>query len=50
MKGSKTAKEKTNAMRKLDAMKINYREYTYVDTDAVSGVEVCSTTPIKTSF
>lgn len=43
MKGSKTAKEKTNAMRKLDAMKINYREYTYVDTDAVSGVEVAQT-------
>ena len=32
--------DKTNAMRKLDAMKLSYREHTYTDTDAVSGVEV----------
>ena len=32
--------DKTNAMRKLDAMKISYREHTYTDTDAISGVEV----------
>lgn len=34
--------EKTNAMRKLDAMKISYKEHTYTDTDAVSGVEVAA--------
>ena len=32
--------EKTNAMRKLDALKIEYGQHTYVDTGAVSGVEV----------
>ena len=32
--------EKTNAMRRLDALKIKYKEHTYTDTDAVSGVEV----------
>ena len=32
--------EKTNAMRRLDALKIKYNEHTYTDTDAVSGVEV----------
>ena len=31
---------KTNAMRKLDSMKINYKEHYYTDTDAISGVEV----------
>ncbi len=34
--------DKTNAMRKLDAMKISYREHTYTDTDAISGVEVAA--------
>lgn len=33
-------KSKTNAMRKLDSMKIKYKEHYYTDTDAVSGVEV----------
>lgn len=32
--------EKTNVMRILDQKKINYKSYSYVDTDAVSGVEV----------
>ena len=36
----KTKIEKTNAMRRLDALKIKYKEHTYTDTDAVSGVEV----------
>ena len=36
----KTKTEKTNAMRRLDALKIKYKEHTYTDTDAVSGVEV----------
>ena len=34
--------DKTNAMRKLDAMKIKYNEHTYTDTDAISGVEVAA--------
>lgn len=34
--------EKTNAMRKLDALKLPYKEHTYADTDAISGVEVAS--------
>ena len=34
--------EKTNAMRKLDALKLPYKEHTYTDTDAISGVEVAS--------
>ena len=34
--------EKTNAMRKLDALKIEYGQHTYVDTDAISGVEVAA--------
>lgn len=33
-------KAKTNAMRKLDSMKIKYKEHYYTDTGAVSGVEV----------
>lgn len=33
-------KTKTNAMRKLDSMKIKYKEHNYADTDAISGVEV----------
>ena len=36
----KTKTEKTNAMRRLDALKIKYKEHTYTDKDAVSGVEV----------
>lgn len=31
---------KTNAMRKLDSLKIKYKEHYYTDTDAVSGTEV----------
>ena len=34
----KTKTEKTNAMRRLDALKIKYKEHTYTDKDAVSGV------------
>lgn len=33
---------KTNVMRALDKHKINYKHYTYSDTDAVSGMEVAS--------
>lgn len=32
--------EKTNVMRILDQKKVNYKSYSYVDTDAVSGMEV----------
>ncbi|MDU5107537.1 Cys-tRNA(Pro) deacylase [Clostridium sp.] len=32
--------EKTNVMRILDKKKINYKSYSYVNTDAISGVEV----------
>jgi len=35
--------EKTNVMRILDKSKIEYREYSYANTDAISGVEVAST-------
>lgn len=31
---------KTNVMRILDKMKINYKSYSYADTEAISGVEV----------
>lgn len=31
---------KTNVMRMLDKLKINYKHYTYADTDAISGLEV----------
>ncbi len=34
--------DKTNAMRKLDSMKIPYREHDYTHTDAVSGEEVAA--------
>lgn len=34
--------EKTNVMRMLDKHKINYKHHTYVNTDAISGVEVAS--------
>ena len=33
-------KEKTNVMRILDQKKIAYESYSYVDTGAVSGLEV----------
>lgn len=33
---------KTNVMRMLDKAKINYKHYTYADTDAISGVEVAT--------
>jgi len=32
--------EKTNVMRVLDQKKVEYKHYTYADTDAISGVEV----------
>jgi Cys-tRNA(Pro)/Cys-tRNA(Cys) deacylase len=41
-KDKNKAGEKTNAMRKLDALKIEYGQHTYVDTDAISGVEVAA--------
>lgn len=34
--------EKTNVMRILDQKKIQYKEYFYGDTDAISGVEVAT--------
>ncbi|MBR5229846.1 MAG: Cys-tRNA(Pro) deacylase [Firmicutes bacterium] len=34
--------EKTNAMRKLDALKIQYGQHNYADTGAISGVEVAA--------
>ncbi|MGL4798619.1 MAG: Cys-tRNA(Pro) deacylase, partial [Cellulosilyticaceae bacterium] len=33
-------KEKTNAMRKLEQMKISYRDHQYDQSEAISGVEV----------
>lgn len=33
---------KTNVMRELDKLKINYNHYCYANTDAVSGIEVAS--------
>lgn len=33
---------KTNVMRMLDKLKINYKHYTYLDTDAISGIEVAT--------
>ena len=35
-------KTKTNAMRKLDSMKIPYKEHFYADTGAISGTEVAA--------
>lgn len=32
--------EKTNVMRIFDQKKVNYKSYSYIDTDAVSGMEV----------
>ena len=34
--------EKTNVMRTLDRLKIEYTPYTYADTEAISGVEVAA--------
>lgn len=34
---------KTNVMRIIDKHKIEYKHYTYVDTDAISGLEVAAT-------
>ena len=34
--------EKTNVMRTLDRLKIQYTPYTYADTEAISGVEVAA--------
>lgn len=39
----KQSEEKTNVMRILDQHKINYQTHCYVNTDAVSGVEVAET-------
>ncbi len=33
---------KTNAMRILDKLKIDYKSHSYADTDAISGVEVAA--------
>ncbi len=33
---------KTNVMRILDKKKLKYKSYSYVDTDAISGIEVAS--------
>lgn len=38
----KKSDEKTNVMRTLDGKKIKYESHTYVDTDAISGVEVAT--------
>ena len=35
-------KDKTNVMRKLDSMKLEYKEHFYTHTEAISGVEVAS--------
>lgn len=35
-------KVKTNAMRRLDSMKIPYREHFYADTGAISGTDVAA--------
>ena len=35
-------KAKTNAMRKLDSLRIKYKEHYYTDTGAVSGIEVAA--------
>ena len=33
---------KTNVMRILDKMKVEYKSYSYVNTDAISGIEVAN--------
>lgn len=35
-------KHKTNVMRILDNFKVNYKHYSYTDTDAISGIEVAT--------
>ena len=40
MKRAGTNREKTNAARKLDSLKIKYEEHIYTQTGAVSGTEV----------
>ncbi|WP_066893208.1 Cys-tRNA(Pro) deacylase [Clostridium nigeriense] len=34
--------EKTNVMRILEKKKIEYKSYSYIDTDAISGIEVAN--------
>lgn len=36
------AEYKTNVMRMLDKAKVNYKHYTYAETDAVSGIKVAA--------
>ena len=36
------AEFKTNVMRMLDKAKVNYKHYTYSETDAISGIEVAT--------
>ena len=36
------AEFKTNVMRMLDKAKVNYKHYTYTETDAISGIEVAT--------
>ena len=36
----KKTDEKTNVMRLLDSKKVKYEKHLYVDTDAISGVEI----------
>ena len=38
----KKTDEKTNVMRLLDSKKIKYEKHLYVDTDAISGVEIAA--------
>ena len=38
----KQSTEKTNVMRILDQKKIKYESYCYIDTDAISGMEVAN--------
>ena len=36
----KAKEEKTNVMRLLEQAKVEYKHYSYANTDAISGVEV----------
>ena len=38
----KKNEEKTNVMRTLDGKKIKYQSHKYVDTDAISGIDVAT--------
>ena len=38
----KKTDEKTNVMRLLDSKKIKYKKHLYVDTDAISGIEIAT--------